>query len=153
MYGEEFIESKSEQICVICVVCLDQVIKSNNNYCVSTCNHTFHLNCLLSVVKNKCPVCETLLKEPDDTTNENVIIENNDGDINMNLENEQLDLYDTPIDSTFIENIMNQLKTSELKNFLNELKSSVELELKINKETFEKFNHYCYDYDITYGMF
>ena len=150
MYGGESKELKSEQICV---VCLEQVIKSNNNYCVSTCNHMFHLDCLLSVVKNKCPVCETLLKEsdtvnPSENENENEV----EAVVQTDWFDEQVDLYEAPINSTFIEKVSTQLAESELKNFLIQLKLLIELGTKIDEETFKNFNDLCYNYDIDNGI-
>ena len=134
-----------------CVVCLDKVIKSNNNYCVSTCNHTFHLDCLLSVVKNKCPVCETLLKESDTinpSKNENEV----EAVEQIDWFQEQVDLYEAPLDSIFIEKVSTQLAESELKNFLTQLKLLVELGTKIDEEIFKNFNDLCYNYDIEHGI-
>ncbi len=75
-----------------CVVCLESIDKSKNNYCISLCEHLFHLDCLLLVTKNnnhpKCPLCSNCLTEPELELKSKEQI---DMDIEIEQENNDLD--------------------------------------------------------------
>lgn len=44
---------------LLCTICLEEVIESENNKKVLHCNHTFHANCINRwlTTRNQCPVC------------------------------------------------------------------------------------------------
>lgn len=58
---KEHIESKSLMIYGKCVICLDNVYKTN--HIKTLCNHLFHNECLDNWKKNnrKCPLCRTII--------------------------------------------------------------------------------------------
>ena len=85
---------------------------------------------------------KNLTKEPSGTTNKDEDVDNV----------KPIDLYEAPLDSTFIKKVSTQLAESELKNFLIQLKSLVELGTKIDEETFKNFNDLCYNYDMEHGI-
>ena len=50
-----------------CVICLEKLTNTNN--IILSCNHKYHLNCIiLLIIKNiiiKCPLCKIEIKLPD----------------------------------------------------------------------------------------
>ena len=69
----EFIDGINTSTCVVCLDCIDF---SLNNYCVTSCNHSFHLNCLL-LTKNNCPICKIELIDNDYENVRQTLINNN----------------------------------------------------------------------------
>lgn len=47
----------------ICSICLEEL----NNYCITNCNHKYHLDCLNKSIKinYNCPLCRKLIKSID----------------------------------------------------------------------------------------
>jgi len=54
---------EKDQDKITCPICF--INFEDNNICVTKCNHTFHLNCLLTSLdkKNSCPLCRRKVKE------------------------------------------------------------------------------------------
>ncbi len=120
-----------------CTVCLEPIDRSQNNYCVSQCNHSFHLDCLLTVSKNsfKCPICKNDLAEQEE------------------------DFYEQePIDiNVLLDLVIVNLNESKLKTKLIEIKTlldnSLENNIKNNINNYiEDFNELCYEYDCKYQI-
>jgi hypothetical protein len=127
-----------------CVICLDTIL-NNNNYCVSSCNHSFHLDCLLSIKNNKCPLCNVNLVDGDEETNNEQ--DNNEEDNYINFINNCT--FDELID-----NLQLMLEESELKKMLSELKALYGKCEDVNKieiisDNYRKLSH---DYDNKFNM-
>jgi hypothetical protein len=132
-------EFSDKKDCSICVVCLDTIDFSLNNYCVTTCNHSFHLNCLL-ITKNNCPICKIqLIGDEEDNSQENNIEEDN-------FDNEYIDTDNLTLDELIIQ-IVNNLNDSEIKTKLIELKNNLLSGEQVSL-FLDNFNQYFYDYNL-----
>ena len=132
-------EFSDEKDFLVCVVCLDSIDFNLNNYCVTTCNHSFHLNCLL-LTKNNCPICKIqLIEDEEDYMQKNNIEEDN-------FDNGYFDTDNLTLEELIIQ-ITNNLFDSKIKTKLIELKNNLLSEEQINK-FINNFGDYFYDYDL-----
>lgn len=133
-------ETINNKNCSICVVCLDTIDFDLNNYCVTSCNHSFHLDCLL-LTKNNCPICKIQLID----NNENNLDDKNNLDEENNLDDE-----DDSLDKIIID-LINDLNDSKIKTKLTELKNNL-LNYQQTYDFCENFNEYFYQYDLEYNL-
>ena len=147
----EFIDKPNTSTCV---VCLDSIDFTLNNYCVTSCNHSFHLNCLL-LTKNNCPICKIELINDEENINNNN--DNDEENINNNNDNDEennlyQDIYDDNLTLyELIVQITNNISDSEIKIMLIELNNNLLSEKQINYFV-NNFNDYVYAYDSTYQL-
>ncbi len=141
-----------------CTVCLEPIDTSQNNYCVSQCNHLFHLDCLLTVSKNnfKCPICNgDLAEQTNNEINELDNIEPNNFKDNY-IEYEQIEINE------LFNLVIGTLYESKLKTKIIEIKKLLDTSLENNKnEIFnnyfnicinDDFNELCCEYDCEYNI-
>jgi hypothetical protein len=138
----EFIDENNSSICV---VCLDSIDFTLNNYCVTSCNHSFHLNCLL-LTKNNCPICKIeLINDEENINNNNYNDNDEENNLYQDIYDDNLTLYELIIQIT------NNIIDSEIKTMLIELNNNLLSEKQINYFV-NNFNDYVYAYDSTYQL-
>lgn len=67
------LETDTHEICAICLMTIE-----NKNVCLTSCNHTFHLTCLLKTLEYTlvCPICRTKIADEKIVTQTEVQITN-----------------------------------------------------------------------------
>lgn len=51
-----------------CPICFESI--DNYNSCTTSCNHTFHLSCLLQSKQNNCPICRKIIPHKQHSNND-----------------------------------------------------------------------------------
>lgn len=78
-----------------CSICLDELNK-DTNYCITSCNHEFHFDCLLKW-KNDCPICRNGFVSSEYLEDDDINSYGNEED-NINLcesEEDNIDSYES----------------------------------------------------------
>jgi len=71
----------------MCPICLEYILFSKNNICITICNHKFHTSCILQISNTKiCPCCR---QELFNNSNVNIKTLTSNINVNTNLQNYQ----------------------------------------------------------------
>jgi RING finger family protein len=104
----------------ICSICLEQIISTK---AITQCNHIFHVECIIHLQSNKCPICRT----------ENILNSN----INTNTTNkytyQHIIIPNLPIsnDNNYILNLdFNRLRHDIVNNIIITIDSSIPVQIK-----------------------
>lgn len=145
-----------------CPVCWNPIIINSKNYCITECNHVYHLSCFAKCIacKNyKCPLCRHEIIKPEDhifspsEDNEDNSFPNNPPDelqpgestaTNINNLTEQ----NNSIEQNVIKKIESHLQENQI-NFLN----LIELVCYLEHEEFENKLEYQSNADFIFGKF
>ena len=145
-----------------CPICWEPILINSNNFCITECNHVYHLSCFAKCIACKnylCPLCRHEIIKPEDY----LFSQSNDNDIDDNnvpndppeeiIPGESLD-YDSSMqrnnsnESNIINKIETHLQDHDI-NFLN----LIELVCYLEHEEFESKSEYQTKADFIFGKF
>lgn len=140
-----------------CPVCWNTINPDSNNYCITECNHSFHLSCFSKSIACKnynCPICRatiidknelvSLQSEESEDEEESEAGEEEEADQSDNVVNNQSNilLRDT------LNKLENHLQISNIK-----FKNLIELICFLEHEEFENKTEFQLQADFIYGKF
>lgn len=139
-----------------CPVCWNSIDFQSNNFCITACNHSFHLSCFAKSIACKnynCPICRALIIEHNDVNMLTRPEEEEDIENEAGVENEadQSDISNT--ETNFITgDILNKLENHLHYSDIN-YKNLIELICYLEHEEFEDKIEFQIQADFIFGKF
>lgn len=135
-----------------CPVCWNPIDFQSNNFCITECNHSFHLSCFAKSIACKnynCPICRALIIEQNEDEEEEE--EANVNEVGEEQEADQFDEQNTEnifITGEILNKLENHLQYSDI-NY----KNLIELICYLEHEEFEDKTEYQMQADFIFGKF